>query len=212
MLAAGEGGEGAVGDLTVSLDGQMFKTVSLKKSEADLTTRVDLSSLASPGSHSVLLDFVGSGQVSYNLVSAHHVPWAAGPAPVAGPLGLQVVYDRTSLAVDEIVTAQLTVRNLTSLPQSMLLVTVGLPPGFDLQTEALDADVATGRISRYERTGKQLILYITRIEPANTLAIEYGLRASMPVRAADGGSKVALYYQPDQKAETTSTTLVTTSN
>jgi uncharacterized protein YfaS (alpha-2-macroglobulin family) len=212
MLAAGESGESAVGDLTVSVDGQTFKTVPLKKDEADLTTRVDLSSLASAGRHSVTLDFVGSGQVSYNLVSAHHVPWTAGGAQVGGPLELQVAYDRTSLAVDETVTANLTVRNLTSLSQSMLLVTVGLPPGFELQTDELDADVATGRISRYERTGKQLILYITRIEPSSSLVVEYSLRASMPVRAADGGSKVALYYQPDQKAESTSTTLVVTSN
>ena len=110
------------------------------------------------------------------------------------------------------VSATLTVRNQTWLPQNMLLVTVGLPPGFDLQTGDLDAYVDKRVISRYERTAKQLILYVTAIAPSSTLDISYRLQASMPVRAADGGSQVALYYQPDQRASATSTTLVATAN
>jgi len=214
MLAAERGLEPAAGALSVLVDGQAFANVQLKKSEADLTTRVDMSSLALPGEHSVSIEFAGTGQVSYNLVSTHHVPWRTPSLldPPAGPLAIAVSYDRAALSVDETVSAHLTITNLTSVSQSMLLVTVGLPPGFELQTDALDGFVAAGQISRYERTAKQLILYVTRIEPAAVLALDYRLLARMTVRAADGGSEVALYYQPDQKASSPSTTLVVTGN
>jgi alpha-2-macroglobulin-like protein len=208
MLAIG-GGETAVGQLTVSVDGQTFNTVSLTKEESDITARVDMSSLATTGSHTVSLSFAGTGELGYNLVSSHHLPWSAAPRPT-GPLSIGVTYDRTSLGVDEMVAAKLTVNNTTGSTQNMLLVTVGLPPGFDLQTEDLDAYVASGTISRYERTAKQLIVYVTELSARSKLELTYHLRATMPLRAADGGSRVALYYQPDQKAASSSTTLVVT--
>src|SRR5262249_44672419 len=159
-------------------DGQSFNKVSLKKDEFDLNTRVDMSSLATTGAHTVELAFTGSGQLSYNLVDAHHVPWTAanGGGPLAAPLSIKVSDDRTALVVDETVQANLEIRNLTRTTQSMLLVTVGLPPGFELQTEDLDAYISKGRISRYERTAKQLILYITKLEGNTTLPLAYHLK------------------------------------
>lgn len=213
MLAAETGTEHAVGELSVSVDGKLFSTVSFREDEADLTTRLDMSSLASSGAHTVGLSFSGSGRPSYNLVSTYHEPWSATPpSGAAGPLAISVSYDRTTLAVDESVQANLEIRNLTPATQSMLLVTVGLPPGFELQTEELDAYVQQGSVARYERTGKQLILYITQLEGNTTLPLAYRLKATLPVRAADGGSQVALYYQPDQTASATSTTLIATAN
>jgi len=66
----------------------------------------------------------------------------------------------------------------------MLLVTVGIPPGFDLQSEDLDAYVASRTISRYERTAKQLILYVTALPARAQLDLTYRLRATMPVRGS----------------------------
>lgn len=208
MLALGSG-EGAVGQLTVSVDGQTFNTVSLTKEESDVTARIDMSTLATTGSHTVALAFEGTGELGYNLVSSHHLPWSAAPRPT-GPLSIGVTYDRTSLAVDEMVAAKMTVTNTTGSTQNMLLVTVGLPPGFELQSEDLDAYVASGKISRYERTAKQLIVYVTELAARAKLELTYHLRATMPLRAADGGSRVSLYYQPNQKATAASTTLVVT--
>lgn len=52
----------------------------------------------------------------------------------------------------------------------------------------------------YETTGKQLILYVTELAGAATLNLDYRLQATMPVRAADDGAEVALYYEPAQRA------------
>jgi hypothetical protein len=51
-------------------------------------------------------------------------------------------------------------------------------------------------------------LYVTALAAKSDLSITYRLRATMPVRAADGGGQVQLYYQPDQTAKASSQMLV----
>jgi uncharacterized protein YfaS (alpha-2-macroglobulin family) len=201
LLSALKGTEGAVGSLLIALDGDTFQTVELTEDEADVMTLVDMSALATTGDHEVTLTFAGEGKVSYNLVARHHVPWASVPMEPTGPLAIELGYDRTSLLVDETVKATVTVGNTTDGAQSMILVTLGIPPGFEVLTEDLDPYVEQDLVSRYERTGKQLILYLSSLEPSESRVIEYRLRATMPVRAVDGGAEAHLYYQPEQKTE-----------
>ena len=52
--------------------------------------------------------------------------------------------------------------------------------------------------------------HVTSLPGRARLELTYRLRATMPLRAADGGSRVSLYYQPDQKASAASTMLVVT--
>ena len=82
----------------------------------------------------------------------------------------------------------------------MILVTLGVPPGFQVQTSDLDAYLSNGTLSRYEQTGRQLILYVTTLAPKSKLAFAYHLQAVMPVKAVDGGAEAHLYYEPNQRA------------
>jgi hypothetical protein len=170
-------------------------------------TTIDLGSVATAGDHQVSLAFAGSGKVSYNLVSRHHVPWVMAPPDRDGPLAVSITYDKTQLAIDDVATASVAVRNRTTSSQAMVLVTVGLPPGFEVQTADLDAYVAKQTLSRYELTGKQLLLYVSTLRPSEILTFDYRLRAVTPVRASDGGLEAYLYYSPDQRASAPATTL-----
>jgi hypothetical protein len=206
ILAARKGTEGAVGSFTVEVDKLPFATVTLAPDQADVTTTVDLTSTATTGTHEITLRFAGTGKASYNLVAQHNVPWAMMPEP-QGPLSVSVSYDKTRLAVDDTATAKVVVRNNTRSEQNMILVSVGLPPGFQVLTEDLDRYKATRALSRYELTGKQLMLYLTSLKAQGAQEISYRLRATMPVKAADGGAEAFLYYQPKQRASARATTL-----
>jgi uncharacterized protein YfaS (alpha-2-macroglobulin family) len=212
LLAALHGTAGAVGTLDVKLDGQAFASVDLSKAQSDVMTRIDMSALATAGAHTVDLAFAGTGKVSYNLVSTYNIPWAQVPVPVAGPLSIAITYDRASLLVNETVTAKVSVNNLTNSTQNMVLVTLGVPPGFEVLTDDLASYLANGQLSRFELTGKQLTLYLTALAASATQDFQYRLRATMPVKAVDGGAEVHLYYQPDQKAQSASQLLVATAN
>ena len=209
VAAARLGTDAAVGAFTVSVDGAPFMDVPLTKDQSDVMTTVDMGSLASVGSHDVTLSFVGTGKVSYNLVSSYNVPWAQVPmpAPSTGPLGVTLAYDKTSLTTNDTAAATVTVQNNTASEEDMILVTLGIPPGFAIATADLDAYKAKQTLSAYEITGQQLILYVTSLGPNATQSYVYHLQATMPINASDGGAKVSLYYEPEKKAAAPATIL-----
>lgn len=199
LLAATKGTETAVGTVAVSVDGTPFTSVSMTKAQGDLLTTVDLSTLATAGNHQVTLAFTGQGQPSYELIDRYNLPWASVPADT-GPLALAVTYDKTTLRMNDTVQETVTVTNTTPETENMVLVTVGVPPGFSVTTADLDAYKTSGMLSQYELTERQLTLYLTTVGPNATSAFTYHLVATMPVTASDGGGQAFLYYQPDQKA------------
>jgi uncharacterized protein YfaS (alpha-2-macroglobulin family) len=210
VLAASRGTEGAVGTLDVSVDGAAFSQVELRADASDVMTTVDMSALANTGSHEIELSFVGTGQVSYNLVGSHNLPWSAIAPEPTGPLSIGVSYDETSLAVDERVHASARIENLTDQTTNMILVTLGVPPGFEVQMGDFQQYLDTGVLSRAELTGKQLILYVSELGARQVQTFQYSLLATLPVRASDGGAEVSLYYEPEQKSQAPATTLIAT--
>ena len=74
-------------------------------------------------------------------------------------------------------------------------------------TDDLDAYKAQQVLSTYELTARQLILYVSTLAPSATQKFLYHLQATMPVKASDGGTVAALYYQPDQKTSAPAVTL-----
>lgn len=210
-LATRKGTESAIGVLDVFVDDTLFHSLALTADRSDVMTRIDLSSLAAAGEREVRLAFEGTGQASYNLVSSHHLPWSAVPREPAGPLAVSLSYDKSSLSVDEAVEATAEVKNTTASTQNMVLVTLGIPPGFSVETAALDASISDSALSRYEITGRQLILYITELPAESTRRYNYRLRATMPVSASDGGAEAHLYYEPSTRTASPATALVVNS-
>lgn len=200
LLAATKGTSAAVGTLDVIVDGENVRTVSLTEDQSDVMTTVDLKRLATAGAHTVDLVFSGEGKPTYNLVSSYNIPWLDAPEEELGPLSVDIAYDRNKLVVDETVTASVSVTNNTDGIQNMALVTVGVPPGFEIERDDLQQYLQGGTLSKFEVTGKQLILYVSQLEAGATLTYDYRLRATMPVKASDGGGTVYPYYEPQKKS------------
>jgi hypothetical protein len=211
LLAASKGSEGAVGSLVVSVDGQPTQTLSLSKDQSDVLTTVDLSSFATTGTHQVSLGFAGTGKVSYNVVAKHNIPWSMVVDPL-GPLSVSIGYDKTTLYVNDTVKATVQVHNNTASTQNMVMVTVGLPPGFEVMTEDFKPYLASRALSKFELTGKQLMLYLSTLSPNGTQSLSYHLRASMPVKALDGGAEAHLYYEPQKRASSPANLIEAQSN
>jgi alpha-2-macroglobulin-like protein len=201
LLAATKGTASAIGTLDVLVDGEPIRSIELTEDQADVMTTVDLRNLATAGTHNVELVFSGEGKPSYAVVSGYNVPWAEAPEEAPGPLSVDISYDRTQLVVDETVTASVVVANNTASTQNMALVTVGLPPGFEVERDDFAQYLAAGTLSKVEVTGKQVILYVSEIGANAEVTYSYRLRATMPIKASDGGGSVYPYYQPDQKRE-----------
>jgi hypothetical protein len=85
----------------------------------------------------------------------------------------------------------------------MVMVDLGIPPGFDLLSEDLQDYQAKsaarkgGRLEKFNLTATQAILYFDSIAAGDTITMHYRLRAKYTIRAQTFQSRVYEYYDPD---------------
>jgi uncharacterized protein YfaS (alpha-2-macroglobulin family) len=85
----------------------------------------------------------------------------------------------------------------------MVMVDLGIPPGFELLTEDFDdyrnrnAGRKSGRLEKFNLTATQVILYFDSIGAGETIALRYRLRAKYPIRTRTFQSRAYEYYDPD---------------
>jgi uncharacterized protein YfaS (alpha-2-macroglobulin family) len=153
------------------------------------------------GASRVGLQFEGKGGLAYQIVGSYYSPWdekAAGE-----PLSIDVAYDRTHLAQDDIATASATVKNNLPKAANMVMVDLGIPPGFDLLSEDLQdyqeksAHRKSGHLSKFSLTATQALLYFDSFAPGEMVTLKYRLRAKYPIRARTFKSQVYEYYDPE---------------
>lgn len=152
-----------------------------------------------PGTNRVSFRVEGQGNLTYQVSASYYIPWEiVPPEPETSKLvDIQVRYDRTTLAVDD--TANVTVQvSLTKEGTArMTLVDLGVPPGFTVVTDGLDASVKNKTISRYELAGRQIIVYLENLAYRKPVTFDYALKAKFPLRAKTPSSTLYDYYNPE---------------
>jgi uncharacterized protein YfaS (alpha-2-macroglobulin family) len=200
VQAAGRSGSDAHGTVEVLLNGTEVDSLTLTNDNNDLLHQFVLPGVTGEGDNQVELHFDGDGMVAYQVAGRYFVPW--GDQVEVEPLSIEVKYDRTRLAQDEVVSARATMRNNTGKTAKMVMVDLGIPPGFELLSEDLQsmvektAGARSGRLEKFSLTATQAILYFDAIGPRDPVEVRFQLRAKYPVRAANFASRVYEYYDP----------------
>ena len=205
LLLATEKGAGDVrGDVEIALNGKPVTDLKLTNENNDLFHLFVFKEIDAKGKNQVEIRFEGKGSLGYQVVGQYYLPWDEKSA--GEPLSITVKYDRTHLAQDDIANATATVRNNLEKNANMVMVDLGIPPGFDLLSEDLQeyqertAGKKSGRLQKYSLTATQAILYFDTFGPGETVTVPYRLRAKYPVRAKTFSSRVYEYYDPDVKS------------
>jgi uncharacterized protein YfaS (alpha-2-macroglobulin family) len=112
-----------------------------------------------------------------------------------------VKYDRTELGQNDIASAMVTVHNNLKQNAENIILDLGIPPGFEVLPEDLQAMLAgeektPGKVMKYAVTAKQIILYLNRLNVDQTITLKYRLRAKYPIKASSFSSRVYEYYNP----------------
>ena len=192
------------GSVQVLLDGKPVETLKLTPENNDLLHQFVFKGIDAEKTTSIQLKFEGTGGLAYQIVGRYFTPWDERPA--AEPLSIDVAYDRTKLSQNDIATATVTVRNNLPKTANMIMVDLGIPPGFDLLSEDLQAlqektaGAKTGRLEKFSLTAAQAILYFDALSPAQTVTFSIRLHAKYPIRAHTFQSKVYEYYDPEVKS------------
>jgi A-macroglobulin TED domain/Alpha-2-macroglobulin family/Carboxypeptidase regulatory-like domain/A-macroglobulin receptor binding domain/MG2 domain/Alpha-2-macroglobulin bait region domain len=189
------------GSVQVFLDEKVVETLKLTAENNDLLHQFVFKGINGQKTANVQLKFEGTGGLAYQIVGRYFMPW--DEKPIGEPLAIDVVYDRTKLAQNDIATATVTIRNNLSKTANMVMVDLGIPPGFDLLSEDLQsfqekkAGDKAGRLEKFSLTSTQAILYFNALSPKQTVTLNFRLRAKYPIRARTFQSRVYEYYNPD---------------
>jgi uncharacterized protein YfaS (alpha-2-macroglobulin family) len=202
LLTATEKGSAEVrGTVVVLLNGKPAEKLELTPENNDLLHQFVFKNVSTEGVSTIGLQFEGKGGLAYQIVGSYYLPWdekAAGE-----PLSIDVAYDRTRLAQDDIATASATVRNNLPKTANMVMVDLGIPPGFDLLSEDLrdyqenSTHHKSGHLSKFSLTATQALLYFDSFAPGEVVTLKYRLRAKYPIRVRTFKSQVYEYYDPE---------------
>ncbi|HET9184236.1 MAG TPA: MG2 domain-containing protein [Candidatus Angelobacter sp.] len=205
LLTSTEKGTADVhGTVVVAVNGKPAANLTLTPENNDLFHQFVFKSSDSKRAADVEIRFEGKGGLAYQVVGSYFVPWEEKAAQE--PLSIDVAYDRTRLAQDDIATATATVRNNLRGTAKMVMVDLGIPPGFDLLTEDLEAykeksaGFKSGTLSKFSLTATQAILYFDSFAPGETVKLKFRLRAKYPIHARTFESRVYEYYDPEISA------------
>jgi hypothetical protein len=206
LLAAERSAADVRGTVEVVLNGKEAQKLTLTADNSDLLRQFAFKGIDANEPNSIEIRFDGNGGLGYQVVGRYFVPWGTKQTDEA--LSIDVKYDRTRLAQNDIATATAKVRNNLDKTANMVMIDLGIPPGFELLSEDLqdvqDKSSAekTGRLEKFSQTATQAILYFNSLGPNQTLKLQFRLRAKYPIRAKTFQSRTYEYYDPEVNAST----------
>ncbi len=177
------------------------KEIAIEPEQADVLQIVDLTAGVRPGENSVSVETSGETNSMMQIVARYWLPWNRVEPQKAKPLEVAVSYDRTKLAKNDVLTANVSLAYRGERPTFMIVLDLGIPPGFAVDPKPFERMVEEKRIDKFSLTAKQITLYFGTIEPGRSVGFAYGLRAKFPLKAKTPPTVAYEYYAPDRRDE-----------
>ena len=187
--------------IEVVINGESLKKLTVNEDNSDVLQLLDLKELTRKGNNVVKLNFQGEGSLLYQIVGRYYLPYPRRPVAMQEPMTIKVAYDRTQLETNDIINVKATVTNNRRGKAKMVIVDLGLPPGFTLISDQLNKLVKDEVIEKYSTTGRQIIVYLREVEQGKPIDISYQLLAKFPLKAKTPKSTAYEYYNPDIRTE-----------
>jgi uncharacterized protein YfaS (alpha-2-macroglobulin family) len=166
--------------------------------QAEVMKQIDLSKHLRRGAQRLTLTETTGTAAGYQVTLRYHVPEKKGPERDE-PLRIAMSYDRTSLAVGEVVKARARVENRTAAPAPMVMLDLPVPPGFAPDPGEFTALVQGGQIGRFQVMPRRVLVYLRDLAPGRPLELAYTLRAVTPVKVQGPAARAYEYYDPHKQ-------------
>ena len=185
--------------IAILLDGETVQELSIPADQSDVLRQVDLSGriAAATGAQRLTIEDRSGADSGYQVVFRYHEPdMVDRPDANAGPLSIRLDYDRTTIAVDETVTAVASVVNNRPDPAPMVILDLPIPAGFAIDADDLAGLVKAGSIAKFQLLARSAIVYLRDLKVGAPLTLRYRLRATMPVKVTVPPARAYEYYDP----------------
>ncbi|MBZ0255949.1 hypothetical protein K8I31_07800, partial [bacterium] len=196
----------ASGTVAIQVNDEVVDTLEIKPEYSDVFRQIDAGNFLHDGENKVTLTLDGEGSMLYQVVGKYYKNWDAALAlQVSGEqlFDIDVEYDRTELRRNDRVTCQVTAKNNSPQRADMVMIDVGVPPGFRVERPDLDAYVDKGVIEKFTIMSRQLLIYIESMDAGETLTIDVPMKATLPMTAKAPESSMYEYYNPEVKSIST---------
>jgi uncharacterized protein YfaS (alpha-2-macroglobulin family) len=178
--------------------GNTKRQITIPADQDEVMKQIDLSSLLQGGDHHLTVRELSDTGAGYQVMFRYYEPGDPALAK-KGPLTIDLNYDRTELAVNDVLKVQATVRNTTTTAAPMVVLDLPVPAGFALNTDSLAKLRDAGKIAKFQVTARQAIVYLRGVEAGQTLELSYELRATMPVKVTAPAARAYQYYDPSKE-------------
>jgi hypothetical protein len=211
LLSVSEGSEDADATVTVSLNGEETDPIRITEDNFDVVQLVSFTDRPVHGENRLRIGVEGKGNLMYQVTTRYYLPWkiASTLTPEDSPMDIAVSYDRTELAVNDLIRVSVRVELMEGAARQAI-VDLGIPPGFEVLSEDLanlvarhsdrPPDYAGTKLSRFDLTGRQIIVYLEGLRAGEPLEFEYRIRARYPIKAQTPPSSAYDYYNPGVSA------------
>jgi hypothetical protein len=192
VAALGGVAEDVDAQVIVMMNGKEIQKLKIDKDNADLMHQVDLTDNLGK-KNTVEISVEGEGNFLYELARAYYVPWKDLPRPARPPFTIDVDYDRTKLSINDVVNVDVSIKLNRAGTAQMVMIDLGIPPGFEVQTPTLD-ELVDKKIQKYTITPRQLIIYLEEVNYKKPVELSYSIKAKYPIKAKVRSSRVYEYY------------------
>jgi uncharacterized protein YfaS (alpha-2-macroglobulin family) len=189
--------ERSTATVTITVNGTEAQKIEITPDNSDIFRTIDVTKHAQDANR-VELGFEGKGNLLYQVVGKYYTPWNAH-IPRVAPFEIKVEYDRANLRRNDTVTCQVTAKNTTPNRAEMVMIDVGVPPGFRVEQPALDDYVKKGVIEKFTIMSRQVLIYLESMDGNQEIKLGIPMKATLPIVAKAPETSIYEYYNPEVK-------------
>ncbi len=186
---------------TISVNGKEAARGQVDPENADVLQTFDFKRLVKPGANEVEIAVDGETNLMYQVVGRYYEPWKKTPETKKPALEVAVEYDRTQLSTSDTLHAKATLKYHGQVPTYMVMLDLGIAPGFVVDPGDFAEMVAKKQIQRFTVTARTVTLYLGDVKPGDVRTFEYALKAKYPLRAKSAPTVAYEYYTPSNRVE-----------
>ena len=201
-LVAGMSGSSIKGKVpfTIAINGKEVQNGEVNEENSDILQMFDLKEHTKVGDNEVSIKVAGETSLMYQIVARHFAPWKKLAAPTAPALDVRVEYDRTKLSTKDMLRAKATLKYNGTVPTYMVIVDLGIPPGFTVDAGDFAEVVKAKKIEKFTVTSRQVTLYLGDVKQGDVKEFEYTLKPKYPIKAQTPATVAYEYYTPANRA------------
>jgi len=163
-----------------------------------------------PGPASTRSVCAGTATDCWPISSCSAGPKRATGGPAAGTGGINISTTiKPNLKVGETVIelVEVGIGKESGRRLDMPIITVGVPPGCDVDMDEFEGLVGKHGVERVERAQREVVFYLTAIEQGALVQLPIWFTPRFPMTVQIPAARVYEYYQPERGAEAPARTL-----